>query len=639
MHVVTRADVFGLIHPSLDVHTLGIISVTQLLEECGIPAFLGDSAIGAELAALGQGGTGRELRAWILGRRISVLGFSYRLDPGDAVRLYGDLCAFLDRTALRASKGGPVKALYFAGLPGACDTVMERFPLTAGVFRGDESPGETLDILGISRSAISNDLSSGLRYDEERLRFGEEIAGERRYLDLQPVDRSGSPRYGMKGERLEDRVDYGIAQGLSPLMRAHVGPYLSDRREAVSLFLDWTGKLASSGFLDVLSIGSSQLTQERFGEDWKDAMNGGGVPLNSREEFRKVWLSARPMLVRIYAGTSRVTELASIYEEDMDIAWHALSLWWFSKLDGRGPMGVAQNLDAHFRTMRFIASTGKPMEPNVPHHFAFRGTDDLGYVLSGYVAAQAAKASGIRTLVLQIMLNTPKYTWGIQDLAKARALLRLVRSLEGPGFRVLLQPRGGLDYFSPDQDRARAQLAAVTALMDDIEAHDETSPQIIHVVSYSEGVALADPDIVDESVRITRHALSEYRRLRRAGLVDDMTADPEVALREEELLGEARTMISAMERAIPNPWTPGGLYAMLASGFFPLPWLTELREEFPAAAGQATHFVRGAVKSVDESGKPLTAAERLPSILANLAAMGFRAERPGMVEPESGEEA
>ena len=83
----------------------------------------------------------------------------------------------------------------------------------------------------------------------------------------------------------------------------------------------------------------------------------------------------------------------------------------------------------------------------------------------------------------------------------------------------MLQPRGGLDYFSPDLDHAKAQLAAVTALMDDIEPHVRTSPHIIHVVSYSEAAELASPEIVNESIQITRHALESYRALRAKGYV------------------------------------------------------------------------------------------------------------------------
>lgn len=48
-------------------------------------------------------------------------------------------------------------------------------------------------------------------------------------------------------------------------------------------------------------------------------------------------------------------------------------------------------------------------------------------------------------------------------------------------------------------------------MMDDIDPKNIYSPEIIHVVSYSEALYLATPDIIDESIKITRHALKEYR--------------------------------------------------------------------------------------------------------------------------------
>jgi hypothetical protein len=299
-----------------------------------------------------------------------------------------------------------------------------------------------------------------------------------------------------------------------------------------------------------------------------------------------------------------------MYEERLDMAWHALSFWWFCALDGRGPNSVAANLVEHHAALRSIAASGKPFEPNVPHHFAFRGADDVSYVVAGYVAAKAAKAAGIRCLVLQIMLNTPKSMWGIQDLAKARALLSLARSLEGPGFQVFLQPRGGLDYFSKDEEKAKAQLAAVTALMDDIEAGNSASPDIIHVVGFSEANSLADPEIIAESVRITRHALDAYRTARSRGNVPDMSRDPEVEHRTRALISDARLMVSAMENAIRDPYGPAGMYEALASGFFALPYLSFCRDEFAAAAGQETRARNGGIVVVDAEGRPVSAAER-----------------------------
>jgi len=618
MFKISSRDVFGLIHPSTDVHTLGILSFTQVMEESGIESWMADEEVGKDAESLSRHEGGGILRSWLANRKISVLGFSYRLDPADALRLFDALHEFLGREKMLAAQGGRIRAIFFAGLPEACAAVREKYPGLAGFFQGDEAPHETMRMLGIPEDMLPPTIQEGLKYDSARMSFGESIVRSGTYRNVRPVDRSGYPGYGRRGDRVIDRIAHGEAHKLPPLFRVHAGPYLSDRKESVKLFLDWVRQLASGGFLDVLSIGTSQLTQSNFGENWEGKINGGGVPLASASEFAAVWEAARPMLVRSYAGTKDVPALAKMNEETIDIAWHALSLWWFCRLDGRGPNTVLANLEEHFRALRYIASTGKPFEPNVPHHFAFRGTDDLGYVTSGYVAAKAAKRQGIKTLILQTMLNTPKFTWGVQDLAKARVLLRMVRELEDPGFKVYLQPRGGLDYFSPDPEKAKAQLAAVTAMMDDIEPHDASSPQIIHVVSYSEAWKLADPPVMEESIKLTRHALQEYRRMRLEGAVDDMSRNPELAVREKALYDDARAMIGAVESLIPDCYSPYGLYTMLSAGVFALPWLTNCREEFQAA-NIGTRILNGGMHAVDGSGLPLSVGTRIETLRAALA--------------------
>jgi hypothetical protein len=453
------------------------------------------------------------------------------------------------------------------------------------------------------------------RQDEFRLRFGRELVESGKYLQAQPPDRSGYPQFGTARDTVLARIRHAQQHQQPPLMRAHVGPYLPDREVAVRLFLDWTRQLAQAGFLDVLSIGTSQLSQSHFGEDWTGLPNGGGVPIQSPEEFRTVWQAARPMLVRTYAGTKNIPQLARMYEETIHIAWHALSFWWFCQIDGRGPYSVRENLQQHLETLRFIAESGKPFEPNIPHHFAFRGADDVSYVVSSVLAARTAKRLGVRALILQNMLNTPKATWGIQDLAKSRALLTLVRELEDERFRVILQPRAGLDYFSANLERAKAQLAAVTALMDDIEPHNPNSPPIIHVVSYSEASHLADPPVVNESIQITIAALQEYRRLRAKGEVEDMAQHREVKARTQELLREARIVLKAIEESIPDPYSAEGLYRVFWAGFLPVPYLWEGREEFAHAVRWQTRVIRGSVKVVDEYGTPIAVEQRVRSAM------------------------
>ena len=556
------------------------------------------------------------IREWIRENGITILGFSYRLNPHDGATLFGILIRQLRTNHMLSIDGGQIRGLFFAGLPETCELVRRDNPEVSGIFIGDESPTETLQIFGIEASYIPRALSESVAYDEARLSFGRDLIRKGDYLGILPVPMDSYEEYGTKTDTLKARLQHRSRCCLPPLMRAHVGPYLSDRDEAVRLFIDWTKQLTRGGLLDILSIGTSQLTQSHFGEKWGETANGGGVPLNSPEEFAAVWQAARPMLVRTYAGTRDIPALAKMYEETINIAWHALSFWWFCRTDGRGPYSVLENLQQHFRALEYIAATGKPFEPNVSHHFAFRGSDDVTCVVSTFIAAKAAKRMGIRHMILQVMLNTPKYTWGVQDLAKARAMRRLVRELEDHRFKVILQPRAGLDYFSPDQQKARAQLAAVTALMDDIEPNNPASPPMIHVVSYTEASHLADPPAVEESIKITRHALEEYRKLKSKGLVDDMGMHPDVNDRTEELMSEARFVVKAIETAIPNPYSPEGFYQMLADGFLPVPYLWECREEFSKAVSYQTRLVRGSVRVVDEQGAPMSAQKRMEALLA-----------------------
>jgi len=586
----------------------------QILLDSGVGVLNPGEDILAALSHIDLAEAQGSLRRWLTSKGATALAYSYRLDPGEGFRLFSLFMDFLSAERLLIDRGGQIRAVFFAGLPETCALVLSRYPSLSGVFRGGETALETLDVFGLDRRELPTSYSGGLVYDEARLGFGRELVRRGDYLSVGPVDRSLSPHFGKRGDSLAGRVAYGAARGLPPLMRAHVGPYLPNRREAVELFLGWCRSLGRGGLLDVLSIGSSQLTQSNFGEDWAGRLNGGGVPLNSEEEFAAAWNAARPMLLRCYAGTRDLAGLAAMYERSIDMAWHALSLWWFCAIDGRGPNGVLENLEESFAALSYIASTGKPFEPNVPHHFAFRGADDVSYVVSGFLAAKAAKEAGIRRLVLQVMLNTPKYTWGIADLAKARALVSLVRGLEGPDFQVYLQPRGGLDYFSPELETAKAQLAAVTALMDDIEPRDAGSPQVIHVVGYSEAVRLADPQVVEESIRITRYALSEYRRLKRAGQMADMTSDGEVGYRTQKLLADARAVIGAIERSIERPYSAPGLYAVMKEGFLALPRLHACRDEFEKAVAWKTRLVSGGVAVVDELGAPVDPGARADAI-------------------------
>jgi len=611
---------YGLIKPALDAHTLGINSAAELLRECGYDVLIADDYIAEAMNDYKHEVRRRVVVEWIKEKNVNRLGLSYRLDQEDAVRMVGYLIEELKKARLFKFQDGQIEYIFFAGLPKACDEIEREFGGLVKTFVGGESARETLLKMGVPEQRIPSDIYEGSSYDEFLLEFGKEIIDSQDYLKFKPLDRSNYKEYGTREDTVVKRLEAKLTNHFHPLMRAHVGPYYSSlsRIESVNEFVSWCRELAKANYLDILSIGSSQLTQSNFGEDWEGKTNGGGVPVNSPEEYKMIWEASRPMLVRTYAGTKNIPQLARMHEETLNICWHALSFWWFNRIDERGPYDVYTNLKQHVETIRYIAETNKPFEANVSHHFAFRGADDVTYIVSAYLSAKLAKKLGIKTFILQNMLNTPRFTWGIQDLAKSRALLKLMGELEDSTFKVLLQPRAGLDYFKPDLYEARIQLSAVTALMDDIDPHNETSPPIIHVVSYSEASHLATPEVINESIQITQYSLQKYRELRRQGKIEDMSRNQDVKSREDELYQSAKKIISAIEKYVKDTYSAEGFYRIFAAGFLPVPYLWKEVNEFRHAKNWHTKPVKGSVKVVDKEGRILSTDEIIEIACSNL---------------------
>lgn len=612
---------YAFMKPSLDAHTLGVTTATDLLRDCGYQVIIGDEKVSKALNEIHYEKNQEKVVQWLIANKVTRVGLSYRLDPDVAVNMVGYFVRALRNAELLFYQGGPIETIFFGGLLSACERIQKEHKGLVATFTGGESVSESLVRMNVPKDRIPYEIIAGSRYDDFLLEFGKDIIDGQGYQSFKPIDRSGYEEFGTMRDSVEKRIERNLQlRPIYPLIRAHSGPFDSNasRLESVQQFVTWSKYLATSGYLDILSIGSSQLTQSNFGEDWGDRPNGGGVPINRPEEYRGIWESSRPLLLRTYAGTKNIPELAVMHEKTLNICWHALSLWWFNKMDGRGPYDLYTNLQQHFETIRYISTTGKPFEGNVPHHFAFRGADDVTYLVSAYLAAKLAKTLGVKTYILQNMLNTPRSTWGVQDLAKSRALLALIKGLEGPNFKIIFQPRAGLDYFKPDLYEARIQLAAVTALMDDIEPHDESSPPIIHVVSYSEAVHLATPEIIDDSIRITLFSLQEYRRLRKERKVEDMAMNSAISHRMQELLDSARIIINGLEKHIPNLYTPEGFYLTFVAGFLPTPYLWDESEEYRFAKHWKTKSVRGGTVVVDKELNPVTAAEVLDYGLGNL---------------------
>lgn len=612
---INESTVFGFIKPEVDVHILGMSTMANILRDCGLKVLFAPVDVMKAAENISKVNNSSLLARWIKENNINILSYSYRLDPAEGCSYF---CAFYSRLKdqhLMEKDGGPVQELAFAGLPDTCELIKKELGDKVIYFPGDETPEESLEKFGVPRRLYPKTLTFVHEYDKSLMEFARKFIESGKYRNVPVPDHYGYKDCGTGKDSFVKRLEYCKSHISLPIIRVHAGPYSPDRLEAIKEYLSWTRLLAKTRLLDVLSIGSSQLTQQHFGEKWDGLANGGGVPVNSEHEYRQIAEAAKPMLVRTYAGTKNVPWMAEMHERCLNISWHALSFWWFCKLDGRGDNSVLENLKEHVETVKYIASTRKPLEPNVSHHFSFRGGDDVTYIVSAYLAAKTAKKHGIRHLILQNMLNTPKYTWGVQDIAKGRAMLGLVRSLEDSDFRVSLQSRAGLDYFSPDMEKAKVQLAAITAMMDDIEPDNPNSPEIIHVVSYSEAVRLATPDVIEESIKITLGALRQYRLQKMFDRTFDTAKNDDIVSRYQSLYDEASKAIEILEKNFPNLYTPEGLYKVYEMGFLPTPYIYDPNRLFPNATKWHTAVVDGSVKVVDDNGKPIDTVKRYKSIL------------------------
>jgi hypothetical protein len=611
-------DRFGFIRLPPDSSTRAPAITASIIEECGFAVEQADESVSAAAVDPSSPENARRLLTWIRGRGITLLGLGWRLDSDRGIALLDRLLAFLERSDLHARYGGPIREVFFAGLPRTCKVVRERHPDISGLIDGEEELGELLDTFGIPRELYPTATLRSVAYDELRIAFGNDLLRRGDIGKVANVDRRGSPRFGMRGDSLVFRLLHGDKLGLPPLIRADSDLNPSDRSESLDLFFAAFRGLGADGLLDVLSFDSSQLIYSES----KEGIADKGNETTWVEGLAATWEATRPLLLTASPLAGRAALSASLYEAGMGNACHESCFWWRSSLDGEGPLDVSENLEDQFDALRAVARAGKPVQADLSRPFAAVGTDDAGIVAAGYLAARAAKESGIKLFILEVTLKTPRWAWGLQDLAKARALLALVRNLEDGTFRVAMQAEMSRDTLSLDPGRARVQLAARVALMDDIEPDNGRSPSIVRIGTRSGTSMSSESSTLEESVRVTRMALEEWRRLRAIGAVPDMGRDAEPRERTRKLLADARALIAGMEAAIPDLYSPKGFLQALYAGFFPLPWLPRRPEQYPSATSVRTAFSNGGIIAVAGDYSPLGVMERVAK--ANEALLRLR---------------
>ena len=283
-------------------------------------------------------------------------------------------------------------------------------------------------------------------------------------------------------------------------------------------------------------------------------------------------------------------------------------------MDGRGPWDLEGSIREHKRVMAWYGERDIPVELNEPHHWGLRDAPDVVFVVSAYLSAANARACGVRDYIAQMMFNSPPGLSDRMDLAKMLACLELVTAdpppqplSRGGRFRIWRQTRTGLLSYPLDPDAARAHLAASVYLQMALRPH------ILHIVGHTEAHHAATADDVIEACKLARRAVENA-----IGGQPDMTADPAVLQRKEELMREARVTLRAIralaEPDVADPFTdPTTLAWAVTAGVLDAPHLCNN----PFARGQVVTKIdqRGACIAVDPAtGQPLPEEERLAGL-------------------------
>ncbi len=491
--------------------------------------------------------------------KADLVGVSYRLTPENGERLLAEFAEEADD--LRASG----VRFVFGGTPPVVERA-RKLGFFEACFDGTEAPGQVLVYLRGGKAAGQTEVDY--------------------------------PRTTI------ERIDW---KSPFPLIRHHFGlPDMETSARGVA-------QIAEAGVLDVISLGTDQDAQANFfhpGRQNPRRRGAGGVPVRSGEDFRTLYAASRRgnfPLMRTYTGTDDFIRLAEIFVATIHNAWAAIPLFWFNQMDGRGPWSLEGSVREHQKLMAWYGERDIPVEVNEPHHWGLRDAPDVIFVVAAYLGAYNARAHGVHEYITSLMFNSPAGLSDAMDLAKMLAVLEMAAELETPDFRVWRQTRTGLLSYPVDSDLARAHLAASVYLQMALKPH------IIHVVGYTEADHAATASEVIESCKLARRAIENALRGQ-----PDMTKDPAVQARKEELIREARVTLDAISSlspaAVSDPLTDvATLTQAVRRGILDAPQLGNN----PHARGEVASRVdaRGACIAIDpKSGRPIDEAARLAKL-------------------------
>ena len=370
-------------------------------------------------------------------------------------------------------------------------------------------------------------------------------------------------RHLIPPQQIIERID---SKSPFPVLRHHFG--LPSLEETVK----GSKKIAESGCLDIISLGTDQNAQANFfhPERMSTSKGAGGVPVRTKKDFERLYQATRTgnhPLMRTYAGTDDLIELAQLYIDTINNAWTAIPIFWFNKMDGRGPMDLESSIRVHLDAIKWHAKKDIPVEILESHHWSLRDAVDEVAIAAGYLGAYICKELGVKTFISQYMFNTPPQINQRDDLAKMLAQKEMIESLQDDNFQVYTQTRTGLFSYPIDLDMAKGQLAQSIMLQ------MQLNPHIVHVVSYSEANHAATPDNIIESCKIAKQVITKCLEGQ-----PRMIWDPYVIERKQELIEKTTVIINSI-KSIGSILDPNVLYESVNRGLLHAPQLDSYKSK------------------------------------------------------------
>ena len=517
-----------------DPHTQGLFKFARIAREAGY-----------EVTSLPPGSTVDEILSALKRDDPAIAGFSYRLSAKSGLDAMTALMTRISENGQLKCVNGDARRFAFAGLPETVDLVqgsLAKYGI-AGIRQAPDplvSVAQVLDFLEIFDARRETILKAARqRLMPPRIEELDRLAGE------VVADPTPEPPLPMPSEAAKKSYTQRIRESwpARPILRTHYG----EPGDTIAPTVEGIRKMARAGVIDEVSLGSSDLSQRFYNQpsEWVGKKNDGGVPyreLKDLVELRKAaecgnWPAMKPY--------SHVTGMESFVDDcikaGMLIGSHqAVPLYWFNRIDGRGPADVHESILEHMRTVKKLAGLGLPVEMNDPNHWSSRWGSDAVVVADYGLIASAMLACGVKDMVLQMQFNKPRETSDCADLAKFLAAQDIVRMLipAGSPVNVWLETRTGIDPFEPDLEIAKRQLARSTLLQMFM------APHAMHLVSYCEALHLAKPEDIIDSSALIRRAVRLFHKHEKELL--PILRKPEIVERRAYLVKEATWLLRAI---------------------------------------------------------------------------------------------